>query len=73
MLAGTRAKTTMKIDLKNNLYPHMHFIEHLVVTFGKSPQESDLNNESSRLLIRRLKSYTGFSLQPFTTRTLQKN
>jgi hypothetical protein len=38
-----------------------------VGAFRKSPWECDLNNESSSLLIRLLKSYTGFSLQQFTT------
>jgi hypothetical protein len=54
-----------KIKSKNNLYPHRHFTEHLVGAFGKSPRESDLNQELSSLLIRRLKNYTGFSLQQF--------
>jgi hypothetical protein len=35
-----------KIESKLNLYPHRHFIEHLVGAFGKSPRESDLNHET---------------------------
>jgi hypothetical protein len=57
-------KITCEIDdknrLKNSLYPHRHFTEHLVGTFRKSPRESDLNHEFSSLLIQRLKNYTGF-------------
>jgi hypothetical protein len=73
------SKITCEIDdknrLKNSLYPHRHFTKHLVGTFRKSPRKSDLNYESSSLLIRRLKNYTGFEyLQRFThTRTREKN
>jgi hypothetical protein len=54
-----------KIGSKNSLYPHSHFTEHLIGAFEKSLRESDLNQESSSLLICQLKSYTGFSLQRF--------
>jgi hypothetical protein len=37
----------------------MHFTEHLVGAFGKSPWENNLIHETLSLLIRRLKSYTG--------------
>jgi hypothetical protein len=49
----------IKIGSKNSLYPHRHFTEHLVAVFGKSPRESNLNHESSSLLIRRLENNTG--------------
>jgi hypothetical protein len=45
----------------------MYFIEHLMGTFGKSPWENNLNNESLSLLIRWLKSYTDISLQRSTS------
>jgi hypothetical protein len=48
----------MKIKPKNNLCPHNHFTEQLVVTFRKSPRDSNLNHESSSLLIQRLKNDT---------------
>jgi hypothetical protein len=35
----------------------------------KSPRESDLDHESSSLLIRRLKNNIGFSLQRFHTQS----
>jgi hypothetical protein len=62
----TLTRSTIEINSKNSLYPHRHFTEHLVGAFGKSPQESDLNNESLSLLNRQLKNYTGISLQRFT-------
>jgi hypothetical protein len=40
-----------KNQLKNSLYPHRHFTEHLVGAFRNSPWESDLNHESSSLSI----------------------
>jgi hypothetical protein len=49
----------MNIGSRNNIYRHSHFTKHLVGAFGKSPRESNLNNESSSLLIRRLKNDTG--------------
>jgi hypothetical protein len=49
----------MNIRSKNNIYPHRHFTKHLVGAFRKSPWESDLNNESSSLLIQWLKNDTG--------------
>jgi hypothetical protein len=63
----------IKIDLKNSLYPHRHFTEHLVSTFRKSPWESDLNHESSSLLIWWLKNYTEYSLQPSTHKKPKKS
>jgi hypothetical protein len=66
VLAQPQARLTMKTGSKNSLYPHRHFTEHLVDAFGKSPWKSDLNHESSSLLIQRLESYTGITLQPFT-------
>jgi hypothetical protein len=69
-------KNTCKIDdknqIKNSLYPHSHFTEHLVDAFEKSPRENNLNHESSSL-IRWLKSYTGISLQQFPLKTKQIN
>jgi hypothetical protein len=53
----------MKIKPKNNLCPHNHFTEQLVVTFRKSPRDSNLNHESSSLLIQRLKNDTRNNLQ----------
>jgi hypothetical protein len=66
VLARPQARLTMKIESKNSLCPHRLFTEHLVDVFEKSPWKSDLNHESSSLLIRRLESYTGITLQPFT-------
>jgi hypothetical protein len=47
-------KTTCEIDdkkqLKNSLYPHRHFAEQLVGTFGKSPRESDLDSNTWHLI-----------------------
>jgi hypothetical protein len=63
MLARSRKRLTTKIRSKNNLYPHRHFTFHLVGAFGKLPPESNLNKESSSLLIRRLKNHTDSSLQ----------
>jgi hypothetical protein len=51
----------MKIRSKIDLYPHMYFTEHLMGAFEKSPQKSNLNHESSSLLVRRLKNNTGSS------------
>jgi hypothetical protein len=56
----------MKIESKNNLYPHRYFTEHLMDAFEKSPWESDLNHKFSSLLIRWLKNYTEDHLQRFT-------
>jgi hypothetical protein len=50
--AKLRVRSTTKIRSKNSLYPYRYFIEQLVGAFGKSPQESNLNHESSSLLIR---------------------
>jgi hypothetical protein len=61
VLARPRAKSTIKIDSKNSLYPHSHFTEHLVGAFGKPTLKSNLNHESSSLLIRRLKNNTDTS------------
>jgi hypothetical protein len=47
-----RAKSTTKLGLKNRLCPLRHFTEYLMCAFEKSPRESDLNHESSSLLIR---------------------
>jgi hypothetical protein len=47
VLARLCVRSTIKIDLKNSLYPYRHFTEQLVGVFGKSPRESDLNHESS--------------------------
>jgi hypothetical protein len=41
--AGTRARSTIKIRSKLNLYPHRYFTEHLVGAFEKSPRENDFN------------------------------
>jgi hypothetical protein len=62
----TRARSTTKIGSKNSLYTHMNFTEHLVGALEKSPQENDLNQEPSSLLIRWLKNLTSFTLQQFT-------
>jgi hypothetical protein len=61
VLAGPRVRST-KIDSKNSLYPFRHFIEHLVGVFRKLPRRNNLDDESSRFLIRWLKSTTG--IQP---------
>jgi hypothetical protein len=45
-------RSMTKIKMKSSLYPHRHFTEHLMDVFGKSPWESNLNHESSSLLIR---------------------
>jgi hypothetical protein len=55
-----------KLDSKNSLYPLSHFTKHLMDVFRKLPRKSNLNHESSSLLIRQLKNLTGFTLQPFT-------
>jgi hypothetical protein len=47
MLARPRAKSTMKIGSKNNLYPQKHFTEHLMDAFKKPPWKSDLNHKTS--------------------------
>jgi hypothetical protein len=44
-------RSTTKIRPKNILYPHRHFIEHLMDAFRKSAWKSDLNQKSSSLLI----------------------
>jgi hypothetical protein len=44
-----------KIGLNNSLYPHRHFIKHLVDMFGKPQRESNLNHktwESFNLVIQ---------------------
>jgi hypothetical protein len=64
VLAGPRVRSTTKFDSKNSLYPLSHFTEHLVGVFRKLPRENDLDHESSRFLIRWLKSTTG--IQPAT-------
>jgi hypothetical protein len=50
------SKTTSEIDdknrIKNSLCPQKHFTEHLIDAFEKSPRKSNLNRESSSLLIR---------------------
>jgi hypothetical protein len=46
MSARPRARSMMKIESKNSLYPHSHFTEHPVNTFKKSRRKSDLNHES---------------------------
>jgi hypothetical protein len=56
-----------KIDSKNSLSPLRHFTEQLVGVFGKLPRENDLDNKSSKLLIRWLKSTT--RIQPATNHT----
>jgi hypothetical protein len=66
-------RSITKIDSKNSLYPHKHFIEHLVDAFEKSPRENNLNHESSSLLIRRLKNKYRHPLQQFTHRSTQKS
>jgi hypothetical protein len=60
-----------KIDSKNSLSPLRHFTEHLVGVFVKLLQENDLDHESSRLLIRWLKSTAG--IQPATIHTEKCN
>jgi hypothetical protein len=62
MLGRTHTRSTTTIDSKNSLYAHMHSIEHLMGAFRKSPLNSNLNHESSSLLIRRLKNHTGSSI-----------
>jgi hypothetical protein len=73
VLARPRERLRTKIGSKNNLYPHRHFTEQLVGTFGKSPRESDLNQKSSSLLTRRLKNYINISLQQFTHNIITQN
>jgi hypothetical protein len=72
VLAKLRARSTIKIDSKNSLYPYRHFTEQLVDVFRKSPRESDLNHKSSSLLIRRLKNNTGPHLQQFAHKNQDK-
>jgi hypothetical protein len=62
-----------KIRSNNSLYPHRHFTEQLVGAFRKSPWESDLNQEPSSLLIRRLKNHTGIHLASIHTTTNSSN
>jgi hypothetical protein len=73
VLPRPRVRSITKIDSKNSLYPHKHFIEHLVDAFEKSPRENNLNHESSSLLIRRLKNKYRHPLQQFTHRSTQKS
>jgi hypothetical protein len=47
VLARPRARSMIKIKLKNSLCTHRHFTEHLVGAFEKLPWECDLNHESS--------------------------
>jgi hypothetical protein len=53
---NSASKTMSKIDdknlIKNSLYPHRYFTEHLVDVFRKLQQESNLNHEFSSLLIQ---------------------
>jgi hypothetical protein len=56
-----------KIDSKNSLYPHRHFIEQLAGVFRKSRRKNNFNHESSSLLIRRLKSKTRFDPATMTS------
>jgi hypothetical protein len=53
----------IKIGLKNSLYPHMHFTEHLVGAFGKPPRKSNLNHKTSSLFDPVAQDKTGFHLQ----------
>jgi hypothetical protein len=71
VLARLHARSTTKIDSKNSLYHHRYFTKHLLGAFGKSQRESDLNHESSSLLIRWLKSTT--RIQPATIHTEKRN
>jgi hypothetical protein len=73
VLARPRVRSTTKIRSKNSLYPHRYFTEQLVGAFGKSPRESDLNQEPSSLLIRRLKNHTRVHLQQSTQSGNQNN
>jgi hypothetical protein len=66
MSARPRARSTTKIGLKNNLYSHGHFTEHMVGAFGKPPRECNLNYKTSNFLIRQLKNKTGLHLQQST-------
>jgi hypothetical protein len=68
VLAWLRARSMIKIRSKNSLYHHSHFTEHLVGTFGKSPRESNLNHESSSLLIWWLKNTASFTLTASKTK-----
>jgi hypothetical protein len=63
MSARQRARSTTKIRLKNNLYSHGHFTEHLVSAFRKPPRECNLKCKTSSFLIRQLKNKTGLHLQ----------
>jgi hypothetical protein len=65
MSARTRARSTTKIESKNNLYPHNHFTEHLVNAFKKSPWENNLNQKFLSLLDRWLKNKYWLHLQGF--------
>jgi hypothetical protein len=56
--ARTRARSTIKIESNNNLYPYRYFAEHLVCAFGKTLWESDLNYETLSFSIRQLKNLT---------------
>jgi hypothetical protein len=52
-----------KIGPKISSSPHRYFIEHLEGVFENPPREHDEDYENSSLLIRRLKSKTGFHLR----------
>jgi hypothetical protein len=65
-MAREHARLATKIRLKLSSCTHSHFIKQLMNAFEKSPRENNLNQETSNLLIRRLKNYTGFSRQQFT-------
>jgi hypothetical protein len=64
-MAREHARLATKIRLKLSSCPHIYFIKQLMDAFVK-PRENNLNQETSSLLIRRLKNYTGFSRQQFT-------
>jgi hypothetical protein len=62
VLVRPRARSTIKTGSENNFCFHSHFTEHMVYVFRKLSRENDLDHESSRLLIRWLKSTAG--IQP---------
>jgi hypothetical protein len=45
VLARPRARSMIKIRLKNSLYSHRHFTEHLVGAFRKPPRKSNSCHE----------------------------
>jgi hypothetical protein len=51
MPTRVRVRLTTEIKSINNLYPHRHFTKHLVGAFRKPPRESNLDHETSSLLI----------------------